>query len=139
MTFEFDSWYRDEYRRVVAITTIATKCDVALAEDAAGDAFVSAFGRWDEVSHITNPAGWVTKVAINNARSLLRRLRRLLAIDDDALARSANHTDVLDDFWNRIEGLSARQRKALALRYVDDLSQRQVVITSGYDAERQAS
>ena len=123
---EFDSWYRNEYRQVVAITTIATKCDFALAEDAAGDAFATSFERWEEVSQMDNPTGWVTRVAINNARSVLRRLRRLLLIGDEVLVRPSAEVPGLDDFWSRIDSLTRRQRAALALRYVDDLSQRQV-------------
>jgi RNA polymerase sigma-70 factor (ECF subfamily) len=37
---------------------------------------VRAYQRWDRVSTLDNPAGWVYRVGLNHARSRLRRLLR---------------------------------------------------------------
>ena len=122
---DFETWFRAEQRNVTAIATVASGGNVSLAEDATADAFVAAFERWDEVSRMESPTGWVVTVAVNNTRSVLRRMRRSLPSngrDSDLVTTMPE----ISDFWAKLDVLSPRQRHALLLRYVEDLSQRQV-------------
>ncbi len=74
---DYDDWYRTEYPRVLAAVTVVCGSRSARVEDATTDAFVKALERWEHVSHMDSPTGWVTRVAINKARRSFRRAGRL--------------------------------------------------------------
>jgi RNA polymerase sigma factor (sigma-70 family) len=72
---EFHAFYvgtRDRVGRALALTLR----DADLAADAVDEAMVRAFQRWTKVRVFSNPSGWVYRVALNHARSRLRRLAR---------------------------------------------------------------
>ena len=50
--------------------------DIALAEDAVQDAFVTAVQRWPQDGVPDNPAGWIVTTAHNRAVDVVRRIRR---------------------------------------------------------------
>lgn len=118
----FDEFYEREYRRVVAIT-FALAGSWQAAEDAAQDAFIAAHHRWDELVGFDLPAAWVTRVASNNAISMLRRRKsELKAI---ASMRQWRHKPVeLDsadhEFWAEVRRLPPNQATAITLFYLDD-------------------
>lgn len=71
----FEAFYarhRDEVGRALAITLR----DDELAADALDEAMARAYQRWDQVSRFANPAGWVYRVGLNWARSVVRRITR---------------------------------------------------------------
>ena len=73
----FDDFYtvtRDPVARALALTL----GDAELATDAVDEALARAYQRWDQVQGYANPSGWVYRVALNWARSILRRRRRPL-------------------------------------------------------------
>jgi RNA polymerase sigma-70 factor (ECF subfamily) len=122
----FETWYRAERPRVLAALTIVTG-DRDLAMEATDEAFARAYERWRRVSAMTNPTGWLYRVALNQVRRLARRrafesrLRfRLASPPPDAMVSS----DV--DLWAAIGALPNRQRHALVLRYVADLPEVEV-------------
>jgi len=63
---------RDGLVRALALTL----GDVHLAAEAADEAMVRAYQRWERVGAYDNPAGWVYRVGLNWATSVLRRVRR---------------------------------------------------------------
>lgn len=69
---EFWAGHRDRLCRALALTL----GDAQLAADAVDEAMARAYQRWDHVSSLTAPAGWVFHVALNWSRSFLRRARR---------------------------------------------------------------
>ena len=72
---DFDTFYaanRDQIARGLSLSLR----NPDLGAEAADEAFVRACQRWAEVSTFTNPQGWVYRVAMNWARSWLRRARR---------------------------------------------------------------
>ena len=72
---DFDTFYaanRDQKARALSLSLR----NPDLGAEAADEAFVRAWQRWAEVSTFTNPQGWVYRVAMNWARSWLRRARR---------------------------------------------------------------
>lgn len=85
--------HRDEWGAVVAATARLAG-DLDLAEECTQEAFARAVEVWPERGIPDRPGGWLTTVAANHARDLLRRhaaLRRRLpllvrdeAIEDDA-------------------------------------------------------
>ncbi len=121
----FERFYAAQWGRVVAVT--AALCgDVGVAEELAQEAFLRAYGRWGRVSRLDRPELWVRRVALNLAVSGFRRrraegraLRRLGG--DQHRAVSADLAAEVEEFWEALGALPARQAQAAALFYVDDL------------------
>jgi RNA polymerase sigma-70 factor (ECF subfamily) len=63
---------RDRLYRAVALVV----GDAALAADAIDEAMARAYSRWERIEGYASPEGWVYRVALNLARSALRKRRR---------------------------------------------------------------
>ncbi len=132
MNEKFESWYRNEYSRVLSVVLVATGGDLRTAEDATAESFVKAFERWDEVSAMEQPGAWVSRVAINDAKSIRRRSRRWVPFTPEHHHQS--HVDLVpvhSETWKHLDTLTGRQRRALVLRYIEDLSQKGVAASLG--------
>lgn len=128
---EFETWYRAEHPGLVASLAVAAS-DVALAEDAAAEAFARAFARWGRVQEMDSPTGWTYAVALN----VLRRHVRRRAVEERLLRRTvvrqAPHEEAISpEVWDAVGALPLRQRTAIALRYVLDLSQAEIATVMG--------
>ncbi|MCU1476141.1 MAG: polymerase subunit sigma-70 [Subtercola sp.] len=64
-----ESVARESYGRLLALLA-ASNGDIAAAEDALGDAFVTALATWPERGTPDNPEGWLLTVARNRLRDL---------------------------------------------------------------------
>jgi RNA polymerase sigma-70 factor (ECF subfamily) len=119
---EFTGWYELEAPGVRDALALALGDD-ALAEEAAAEAFVKAFARWEQVRAMTSPLGWVYRVALNEARGRFRRR----VIERRAAERRSAQLDVPPPaepdtaLWAAVRALPERARIAVALRYVADL------------------
>jgi len=69
---DFASIYQSHYRSVLGLVYTLSGSRV-VAEELTRDAFVKARRRWDSVAGHPNREAWVKGVAINRARSWLRR------------------------------------------------------------------
>lgn len=93
--------------------------DADLAEEATQEAFARAYVAWGRVGVMERPAAWVRVVAV---RVAYRRVRRT-----GGVMPSQTGVDVAELVATRemlrvaIDGLSERQRAAVALRYFADL------------------
>lgn len=77
---DFETFYRtqaDEVRRALAVTL----GDAHVAGDAIDEAMTRALARWDKVSRLASPAGWVYRVGLNWSISRWRRRRRETPLD----------------------------------------------------------
>lgn len=121
----FDSFFTQEYPRLVALLTAMTG-HRTVAEDLAQEAMVRAHQRWDRVSRYDIPAAWVRRVAINlagNNRARRRSERRALvrlAGERPAWEVLLGRDDGRDDFWAVVRKLPARQSAAVILHYLED-------------------
>jgi RNA polymerase sigma-70 factor (ECF subfamily) len=117
---EFEALFRAEYGRVVAAVRWVVRSD-AVAEEVAQDAFCRALERWERVRSHERPAAWVQLVAVRLAVRVARRRRR-----GDALTPSWSPAAVdgaVDlDLMRAIEALTPRQREAVVLHHLVDLS-----------------
>ncbi|GAA2495363.1 RNA polymerase sigma factor [Terrabacter carboxydivorans] len=133
--------HRDEWARVLASSVRVTR-DLDLAEECTQDAFERALARWPADGIPDRPGGWLTTVAGNRARDVVRReaharrLLPLLVIDDDERAAPAHEGSyagsVLPDDRLRLvftcchPALSPEAQVALTLRLVCGLTTAEV-------------
>ena len=125
MSPDFEEWYVRTHGSVVrALAVISGEADVA--GEVVAEAFSRAFERWDKVGALSNPTGWVYRVAVN----LLRRRWRRSTVERRLLGRAAPtrwaEAELVPELWAALAALPRRQREAVALRYVVDLSEAQV-------------
>jgi RNA polymerase sigma-70 factor (ECF subfamily) len=129
---EFEQWYAREHSRVFTALAVAAG-DADVAREATDEAFVRAYERWARVKQMDSPGGWLYRVALNEMR---RRLRRR-SIERELLRRrrlptAAEPAPISDPrVWAAVGALPERQRSAVALRYVLDLTEREVAATMG--------
>jgi len=128
---DFEGWYAEEHPPLLRAVVVATR-DVDVASEIVAEAFSRAYERWEQVQLLDNPSGWVYRVAIN----LLRRRWRRAQLErrwSEKRSRSeiVNGSDVVPELWLAVAALPWRQREAIALRYVADLSERQVAEAMG--------
>lgn len=106
--------------------------DVEVAEDAVGEACARTLARWSRVRTMQSPTGWNYRVAVNVARRRLRRQAleaRLLRREPPP--RPIPAAEAHPELWAALRALPARQRQAMALRYVADLPEREVAQVMG--------
>jgi RNA polymerase sigma factor (sigma-70 family) len=121
---EFASWYSIEYPRVVNALMLLTG-DQQVSVDAASEAFARALAKWDRVSAMESPGGWLYKVALNDARRKLRKSSRDRATAVDLAWTPASYVPAErdHDLWDAVAKLPHRTRSAVVLRYVADLTE----------------
>lgn len=96
-----------------------------VAEDLVHDAYL----RWVGRSELANPGGYLRMIVVNLARDVLRRrevLKRIGAERPIPLGEP-----VLDETWAIVRSLPERYRIALALRFYEDLSEREIAELMG--------
>ena len=118
---------QEERQQIVG--AVANYCgDASVAEEVAQEAFARASARWDEVQGMSAPGAWVYRVAINLAHSRFRRkqierrvLQQLRLLDEahEDAGRATADRLLLE---RALDQLPARQRAAVALRYLLDWS-----------------
>jgi len=91
-----------------------------VAEDVVHDAFL----RWIDRSDLANPGGYLRTIVVNRSRDVLRRR--------DIANRIRHEPTVtldepeLDETWTIVRSLPERHRTALALRFYEDLPEREI-------------
>ncbi|MEZ5228565.1 MAG: sigma factor-like helix-turn-helix DNA-binding protein [Acidimicrobiales bacterium] len=127
---DFEAFYRDLHPRLVsALATIAGDRDLAI--DAADEAAAQAMSRWSTVAAMDNPQGWVFRVGVNH----LKRRARRRAIETTLLRRHRDPPAVLPgptgEIWSLVADLSPRQRQAVALRHLGQLTEPEIADALG--------
>ncbi|HEU5002488.1 MAG TPA: sigma factor-like helix-turn-helix DNA-binding protein [Actinomycetota bacterium] len=111
----FEDWYRSNHARLItALVLIAG--NLADAQDAVDEACARALTRRAAVGAMASPAGWTS----TSASRLLAR--RALPVDIPGPAR---------EVWEVVKLLAPRQRTAIVLRYVANLTEADVAHTMG--------
>lgn len=127
---EFEKWYRELYPTLVGSLAGAFG-DLELAREAADEAVVRAFEKWDRVASMASPAGWTYRVAFNFAR----RKRRREAIERQLYLRVDRAKAVVEgpsgEIWLEVARLPLRQRMAVVLRHVGGLSEPEIAKIMG--------
>lgn len=119
--FSFAQLYQAERGRVFRVTW-AFCGDRTIAEDATQEAFVRALERWSRLREQPWVAGWIISTALNVARRLQRRrLSHWVESAPVGMGREADTTGAVE-LWQLVWRLPRRQREAVALHYLADLS-----------------
>src|SRR5947207_12316778 len=123
--------FREEYGRLIA--SVVRRCgEIDIAEEAAGDALVTALERWPASGVPANPGGWLTTTAGNRA---IDRIRRENQRDAKHQAALMHHDDTPHEATGPVEddrlrllftcchpALAPKARIALTLRLLCGLS-----------------
>src|ERR1700733_10697708 len=120
----FESLYRLAYR--VAFRILGDRGD---AEDVAQEALARAAVRWSRLKD--RPEGWVTRVASNLAIDRSRRRKRPAPLLTGPVGVVDPHLGERGDLVVALRRLPRRQREAVVLRYLADLSEAQVSLEMG--------
>jgi RNA polymerase sigma-70 factor, ECF subfamily len=119
----FDALYRREVGGLVALATSLTG-DAGRGAELAQEALLRTFQSWDSVAQLDRPGAWTRRVLINLTIDAERRRRNeVTALMRVASAREVQPVDrESDQFWAAVRALPERQRHAVALHYLDDMS-----------------
>lgn len=119
---QFTALYRSDFDRVLALVYALSGSRVA-AEEIAQEAFTAAHREWARISGYRDPGAWVRAVAMNHARSGVRRR----AAEARALVRLRARPQPLAElpadaeaFWRQVRALPRMQAIVVALHYADD-------------------
>jgi RNA polymerase sigma-70 factor (ECF subfamily) len=116
----FEDFYRQEFPSLVALATTMVGRS---GEDIAQEALLKAHRDWSTISTYERPGAWVRRVAINLAKSKLRRRTTELKARLRLLGDLPRMEDVLSlnaDVQAAITALPHQQRAAIALHYLED-------------------
>jgi RNA polymerase sigma factor (sigma-70 family) len=123
----FEDLFISAFAKVRAASARITGPDIA--EDLAVEAFARAFARWERVSTMASPEGWVIRVATNLALDEVRRKKALLP----AIVVRDAPADIVarDDVVTAMRSLTRRQQEVVVLRYIVDLPEAEVAQVLG--------
>lgn len=129
--------HRDAVYRYLVFTVGPTDAD-----DAFQETFIAALRAYPKLRSDENLKGWVLRIAHNKAIDLVRaRARRPLPVEElpETGVQADTAPDGLDPLlWDRVRELPPKQRGAVLLRFVGDLSHAEigVALDSSEEAAR---
>jgi len=118
----FEQFFVDQYPRLVAIGLAWTN-DRDTATDVAQETLTRALSEWGRVGRLESPGGWATRVMTNLLIDGHRRRQREELVAANANLPAGAPVAITDDDWRTaVRSLPPRQRAAIVLYYVADLS-----------------
>jgi DNA-directed RNA polymerase specialized sigma24 family protein len=122
----FEAWYRALHPRLLASLTLITGNGEA-ARDATDEACTRAFQHWKRVSRMDSPDAWTFTVARNVARRGARRAKQERSLMKPETAGALSTVPgPAGEAWALVAGLPERQRTAVVLRHVADLTEPEI-------------
>ncbi|MBO5295315.1 MAG: RNA polymerase sigma factor [Clostridia bacterium] len=119
------------YQNAVITSALAVTRDRFWAEDAAQDAFVSAWLRLDTLREYEKFGAWVCRIARNRAKNIVMRNREWIPFDeienttqeaDEVLEELASPDEDCERLYLGIGKLSEKVRRVIVMHYLDGLS-----------------
>jgi RNA polymerase sigma factor (sigma-70 family) len=123
---DFESFYLTRRVRLLRALVVVTR-DVQAAEEVAQNAFVRVWERWDRISRMDDPEGYLYRTALNEWFQLRRRAVR-------SAVRIAAHRRAIDP----LESVEDRDLLSRALLELPPRQRAALVLTAylGYDSEQ---
>src|SRR5688572_29969323 len=117
----------DEHRDAVARFLVAS-VGPQEADDCLQETLIAALGAYPRLRPGSNVRAWMLTIARNKALDLHRaRTRRPVPVGAPDSGSSVEHGDGPDaELWAAVRDLPPKQRAAVVLRYVNDLSHREI-------------
>lgn len=130
----FDSFVQEHSTRLVQSLSLISQ-DPELAWDAAQDAFLKLYLRWDTVGDLRDPVAWLYRVALNRCSDYRRIIARATRLTERLESTNIGmwvepqlaHTELA----LTLGALPRRQRIAATLYYLADLSTEEVARVMG--------
>lgn len=122
-TPDLDELYDASYRRLV-VQLYAVCGDLADAEDAVQEAFVTALRKRGDLARVSNPEAWVRTVALNRLRggwrhaAVVRRYQGRVPGPQGAVEVGPEHVAIV----TALAEVDEEQRHVVVLHYLADLS-----------------
>jgi RNA polymerase sigma-70 factor (ECF subfamily) len=124
----FESFMQSHRRRLVQALTMIS-LDREAAADAAQEAFIELFLRWEHLGEYRDPVAWLYRVGINRCkdhRRFLSRTARVVERLGASQERWAEDGELVEwdpdpSFASVFRSLPRRQRTAATLYYLNDL------------------
>ncbi len=113
--------------------TLRAMVGVQAAEDCFQETFLAALRAYPRLRPDSAPRAWLLTIAHNKAIDHLRRAARERAGEIEPAGESTATPD--EAIWNAVARLAPRQRAAVALRYIGDLSHREIAAAIGCSEE----
>lgn len=127
MSDDFGDFYAASFRKVERAAR-AFCGDTDVAHDSTQEAFARAFARWWRVRRSEHPEAWVTRTALNLAKRHFRNASRIHPpTEGSAPSPTGERLDVL----TALRSLPDRQREAIVLHYIVDMSVHSVAHAMG--------
>ena len=129
---DMDELYDASYRRLV-VQIYAICGDLAEAEDAVQDAFVTALRKRPQLARVSNPEAWVRTVALNSVRhrwrhtSVVRRYQAKVPGPQRPVEVGPEHVAIV----TALEEVDAHQREAVVLHYLADIPVADIALQLG--------
>lgn len=108
------------------------------AEEALQDAFLRAFDALGDYADRERFSAWLTRIVVNQCRTILARTRRREAVfldvdpvDLSFAASTPDDGDAWPDLEHALAQLPDAQREAVVLRYADDLTYEEMARITG--------
>lgn len=128
----FERLFDEQYDRCAHVAQRIVH-DPETAGEVAAEAFARAWARWPRISAGGGAAGWVLRVSVNLAIDVTRRKRPPAPSAVHALSPAEAATQHVA-LVAALRSLPRRQREAIALRYLADLSEADVSTAMGVSA-----
>ncbi|UYM06521.1 SigE family RNA polymerase sigma factor [Solicola gregarius] len=133
---DFDSFVAVNWPSVVRFAYRLT-LDVAAAEDLSQDAFTRIWRRWDSIDH-AKALAYARRSVVNNFITEKRRRERFDRLKSTLARRETSAPDTAvverDSLRAALGQLTANQRTAVVLRYVEDLPVDEVAYVTGWSS-----
>ena len=128
-----DRFYDDLYRLAVTIL-----CDPDEAEDAVQESLITAMMRLDRYQPGTNLRAWLYTITLNTCRGYLRKRSRRFSLSTllgrlfeqqerpPCPEKAALKNEGNAQLWDAVNDLGEKHRLPILLRYIEDLSTREI-------------
>jgi RNA polymerase sigma-70 factor (ECF subfamily) len=128
----FERLFDEQFSRCVHVANKIVR-DRAVAEEVASEAFARAWSRWNRLGRDDRVEGWVMRVTVNLAIDMTRKKQPVPQAHLPALS-PADSATLHVALVQALQALPKRQREAIVLRYLADLSESDVSAALGVSA-----
>ena len=132
---DFDDYVRTHGERLKKFAVVLC-VDHGLAEDVLQEVLFRAYRNWDVVGNVASTHAYVRKMMVNELVSWKRKWSRVETAAD-VKCRETGDPDVFAtsdsrfELWSAVTNLPSKQRAAVALRYFEDCSDRDIGLVLG--------